>query len=105
MRLEFVIQEAVDKVCPNWGMSFGKLDDKKTWTVNFKQEATDDQKKQAQAVIDNFVWDDKAKKDAEHKSKIDQYQNDLVMKAIYQLYVRQNPELSFSDFIKYLDTL
>ncbi len=39
-------------VAPIHGVSIGKLDDKATWRVDFKPEATAEQRQAAQAVID-----------------------------------------------------
>lgn len=46
------IHDAVNAVCPIDGISFANPSDKTSWRVDFKPEATDEQKAAAQSVID-----------------------------------------------------
>jgi hypothetical protein len=48
------VHAAVAAVCPIFGVSFGDLADKTTWTVQFKPEATDEEKAAAQVAIDGY---------------------------------------------------
>ena len=43
-------------ICPIDGVSVGAWDDKSTWRVDYKVEATTDEKKAAQIVVDNFQF-------------------------------------------------
>lgn len=54
MNIQGKAQAAVDAVCPNFGISFGRLDDKTTWRIDFKPEATAEERAAAQAAIDAF---------------------------------------------------
>lgn len=54
MRIQQSVQEAVDAVCPNFGIEFGRIADKTTWAIHFKDEATEDERAAAQAVLDAF---------------------------------------------------
>jgi len=56
------ITEAVRAVCPIHGVSIGRKDDKATWRIDFKDEATPKQRADAKAVLDAF---DVAAHDAE----------------------------------------
>lgn len=48
------LDEAVRAVCPIDGVNIGRVDDRSTWSARFKDEATDEQRKAAQSVIDAF---------------------------------------------------
>lgn len=54
------LYEAVTAVCPIDGVSIGRKDDKSTWRVDFKDEATAEQRAAARAVVDTFVFDEAA---------------------------------------------
>jgi hypothetical protein len=54
--IQFQVQKAVDDVCPNDGVSFPDIDDKTTWRVSFKSESTAQQRTNAQAAIDAFIY-------------------------------------------------
>lgn len=47
------LHELLAAVCPIDGVSIGIQDDKTTWRIDFKDEATADEKAAAQAVIDS----------------------------------------------------
>lgn len=49
------LNDAIKAVCPIHGVSIGRKDDKKTWRIDFKTEATEQQKAAAQQVLDAFV--------------------------------------------------
>lgn len=44
----------VQGVCPIYGISFLDINDKETWTIQFNETATDDQKSAAQTAMQNF---------------------------------------------------
>ena len=46
------LHNAIAAVCPIHGVSIGDTSDKTTWSISFKDEAADDEKIAAQAVID-----------------------------------------------------
>lgn len=48
------LHEAIAAVCPIDGVSVGRWDDRLMWRVNYKPEATPDQKAAAQTVVDTF---------------------------------------------------
>ena len=49
-----LIDKALKAVAPIHGCSFGKVEDKSTWRIDFKDEATQSEKDAAQLVVDNF---------------------------------------------------
>ena len=60
-------------VCPLTGISLGDETDKSTWRVNFKPEATDQQKADAQAVIDAFdiaAWEEAQASEAQRQAGV-----------------------------------
>lgn len=48
------IHEAVEEVCPIDGISIEDAKDKKTWRIDFRSTATDEQKKAARQVVKDF---------------------------------------------------
>jgi hypothetical protein len=48
------LDAALRSVCPIDGVSIGRKDDKATWRIDFKDEATSEQRTAAQAVLDAF---------------------------------------------------
>lgn len=48
------LDQKIRAVCHAHGVSVGKKSDKKTWRIDFTPEATEAEKKAAQAVIDAF---------------------------------------------------
>lgn len=54
MNITFKIDVAISAVAPIHGVSIGNVDDKKTWRIDFKDEATPEQRAAAQAVIEAF---------------------------------------------------
>ena len=80
--IQLKVQIAVDSVCPNHGISFGRLNDKTTWRIQFKDEATDPQRAAAQSVVDaldidaalNPTQDEQA---AEAVSRIDRFRFEM----------------------------
>lgn len=49
-----VLHDAINKICPIDGVSIGRIDDKKTWRVDFKSEVTKQQQKDVEAIIASF---------------------------------------------------
>lgn len=52
MSVAQTLHTAVELVCPIQGVSVGRKNDKTTWRINYKQEATPAQRAAAQAVVD-----------------------------------------------------
>jgi hypothetical protein len=48
------LTSAIAAVCPIHGVSIGSKDDKATWRIDFKDEATEPQRTSAQGVVDAF---------------------------------------------------
>lgn len=48
------LDAAVRAVCPIHGISIGRADDKATWRIDFKEEATTEQRTDAEAVKQAF---------------------------------------------------
>ena len=49
------LSQQIKAVCPIDGVAVGQPDDKSTWRIDFKPEATTAQRAQAQAVVNAFV--------------------------------------------------
>ena len=47
------LKKKIAEVCPITEICIGKEDDKTTWRIDYSDDATDDEKTAAQAVIDN----------------------------------------------------
>ena len=48
------LNDDIKNVCPIHGVSIGTMDDRKTWRIDFTDEATASEKKAASAVLDAF---------------------------------------------------
>lgn len=48
------LDAAVKAVCPIYGVSLGRLEDKSTWRIDFMEGATDEQKSKAAEVLASF---------------------------------------------------
>lgn len=48
------LDAAIKAVCPIHGVSIGRVNDKQTWRIDFKDEATAQERATAQAVVDAF---------------------------------------------------
>lgn len=48
------VEAAIKAVCPINGVSIGRVNDKSTWRIDFKDEATQEQRQAAQAALDAF---------------------------------------------------
>ena len=54
MTLAAKVKEAVALVCPITGVSIGRSDDKETWKIHFAEDATAQQRADAQAAVEDF---------------------------------------------------
>jgi len=54
MELATALAERIKDVCPVEGVSIGRRDDKATWRIDFRADATDEQKGAAVAVVSAF---------------------------------------------------
>lgn len=66
---------AIAAVCPTHGVSIGRKDDKQTWRIDFKNEATSEQRMAAQAVVASF--DPVAAEQTIDQSDIDQLEKHI----------------------------
>jgi len=67
------LDQAVKAVCPIDGVSIGRPDDKTTWRIDFRPEATKAQQQAAQTVVDTFVPVEDVDTRAIAKQKIQDY--------------------------------
>jgi hypothetical protein len=102
MRLQVVFDQAIKAVCPIHGISFGKLEDKKTWEIHFIDEATEEQKLAANKVMNEFIFDESAEN---KKEKMNNYKNDLMIKLHYAQWLKNNPKGTFEEFIIYAESI
>lgn len=105
MILQTYLDKKINQLCPIHGISFGNLDDKQTWKIYFKTEATDIQKQAAQNVIDNFVWDQAIQDEALLMHMVDKFKDDLLYIKEFKDYKDKNPTATFKDFIIYLRSI
>lgn len=54
MTITSLLHERIESVCPISGVSLGSHNDKSTWRINFRPEATPVQRAAAQTVLDAF---------------------------------------------------
>lgn len=52
------LHNQITKVCPIDGVSIGIESDKRTWRIQFKSEATEAQKQEAQGILEAFDSND-----------------------------------------------
>jgi len=57
MKIASKLNDAIRAVCPIQGVSIGNKDDKQTWRIDFKDEATTEQRAAAADVVDAFTID------------------------------------------------
>ncbi len=105
MALQDYLDQAIKKVCPIHGISFGILTDKSTWIVHYEEQATSEQKAKAEEVLKNFEWNDHIESRENRKQKIEEHKNSLHMKAQYVLWKKDNPNKNFEDFIDYVEAI
>jgi len=103
--MQAAVEFEVKKVCPIYGISFGRLDDKATWRIDYEEEATEGQKEAARQVLEAFVWDDEMKEKVRKDSRDFQYSSELIYRLEFVKYVEANPGATFSEFMDYLETL
>jgi hypothetical protein len=105
MIMEAAVDIAIKEVCPIHGVSFGKLDDKKTWRIDFSNEATDEQKIEAQKILDGFNWDDQTKEKYRKYIRNIECKDNLTFKQGFADYLEKIPSASFSDYLDYLESI
>ena len=62
------LDSKISAVCPIFGVAIGRKDDKTTWRIDFKEEATSQQRAAAQQVLNDF--DVAAKEEEERRKKL-----------------------------------
>src|SRR5690349_5175378 len=98
MNLAVFVDQSVRSVAPIEGISFGDLNDKKTWRIDFNKSATDQQKKDAQNIINNLVWDADAQEKMRKIERDANYSKDLAIKGLFANYKVSNPNSTLSDY-------
>ena len=48
------IDKAIKAVCPILGISYGRLNDRSTWIINYADDATDEQKRAADELLETL---------------------------------------------------
>lgn len=76
MNIAAKLDAAVRAVCPIYGVSIGRLDDKATWRIDFADEATAEQRAAAQNVLEAF--DPEARSNEEIKADLEAVLDDHV---------------------------
>lgn len=104
MSLQSYLDSQLKLICPILGVSFGNLDDKSTWVIQFSDACTQEQMTAAQAFVDSFVWDE-ATQEIDRKIQRDaSYINAPIYKKGYKDYLLSNPGASFCDYIDFLES-
>lgn len=99
MKMQVAIDQAIKAVCPIHGISFVNVDDKTTWLIDFKDEATNVQKELAQKLINDFVWDDVTQQKYDQDKLKNEYKDDLLAKTLYKVWLKDNTGKTFDDFL------
>lgn len=105
MAMQDYLDVELKKLCPIHGMSFGKLNDKSTWRIDFTDEATEEQKAAAQAYVDAFEWTAEKEREQADAAKLEKYKNDLSLKQGFINYKKDNHEAKFIDYLNYLEAM
>lgn len=105
MYLQAEIEQQIEKVCPIDGISFGNLDDKSTWRIDFRANATDEERSAAHDVLNQFTWDTQKEKDVKKRFDIETYRNDRVMRLLFTMWKKDTGGKGFPEFIDYIDSL
>lgn len=61
------LHNEISKVCPIVGVSIGDENDKATWRIDFKNEATKEQKQKAMTILNSFVYEEIIEKSLEDR--------------------------------------
>src|SRR3990167_2340894 len=93
----------ISKICPIYGVSVGKQNDKLTWEINFKPEATQLQEDAARLFVDNFDVDqfvvEEAAKEAASISGIDMRRK-AIDKALAYIASKPDAPQEVKDYVK-----
>lgn len=100
MYLQVAVDRAIKAVCPIHGISFGKLNDKLTWKIHYKDEASDEEKATAEKLLAEFEWNDEKEAEAKLDMLVKDKENDPIYKMMFNMQKASNPDLTFKDFIK-----
>lgn len=105
MNLETALDEMIKRICPVHGISFGNINNRKTWRIDFTEEATDEQKNSAMKAMDEFVWDEKKIGAHRKKNRDLQYIGDFLYRKAYIDYRELRTDATFTDFMDYLESI
>lgn len=103
MSLQSYLDSQIKLICPILGISFGVLDNKSTWSIHFDDSCTEQQRLDAQAYLDSFIWNE-ATQEADRKlERDDRYINAPIYKKGYKDYLISNPDATFCDYMDSLE--
>ena len=104
MELEAYLDQKIKEICPIHGISFKDLADKRTWRLDFKDEATDQQKADARAYIQSFDW---ATEQANAKmiSLKDELRSNKVYRKQFADYKAANADGTLDTFADYINSI
>jgi thiamine kinase-like enzyme len=105
MLMQAYLDQAIKKICPIQGISFGSLEDKKSWTIHFDESATIDEQQAAIQFMENFVWSDDLAAQETKAERDEKYKDDLSIKAGFASYKALKPDTTLSQYLDYLETL
>jgi hypothetical protein len=84
MNIATKLDQAIKAVCPIHGVSIGRADDKQTWRIDFKDEATREQREAGQSALTAFNPDDPKIEAVETIAKIEA-ENPITHRALREL--------------------
>lgn len=103
--MELYIDGEIRKVCPIDGISFGDIEDRQTWTIHFTDDATPEQKKAACECLDKIEWNENTQEAYRKCTRDRDYCDKLLYCNEYLQYKANNPALTFSEFLDYLERM
>lgn len=105
MAMQDYLDQEIKKICPIDGISFPNLEDKTGWRVDFKDEATPEQRQAAIEYIENFVWTEADEQREKKLADLEAKKLDPGYRAGYFNYKKDNPNATFEDYCDYLDKI
>lgn len=98
------VDQELRKICPIDGVVIHNRQDRSTWRVFYKAEATQEQKDAAQDFINNLVFDEQKKQEQIKKIRNDNASKNLSLRGCFRIEKRLNPALTFSDYLDQLES-
>lgn len=105
MRIAVILHNQIKEVCPITGVSVFNPEDKRSWRIYFKPEATEEQKIAARNIVADFVYNESSEAEYTRKIMMREKQKDPIAKVVFAMYQAQNPDATFEEFMQYAENL